>query len=103
MTDILEAHASLVARILDGEGWAPRSQPKAAYDNAGLKEPLDAFVDKIATHCSDITDGDFNGLRAAGLTEDQVFEIAVCSAVGQAARQYQRALRALEAAAQEDR
>jgi hypothetical protein len=34
----------------------------------------------------------------SGLSEDQVFEIVVCSAIGQATRQYDGALAALEAA-----
>jgi hypothetical protein len=37
-------------------------------------------------------------VRAAGLSEDQVFEIVVCAAVGQADRQYRAALDALEKA-----
>lgn len=103
MTDILEARERLVARILDGDGRASRSQRKGAFENAGLEAPLAAFADKVAAHSRDITDADFHGLRAAGLTEDQIFEIAICSAVGQATRQYERAHRALEAADREGR
>lgn len=102
MTDILEARRRLAARIVDGDGRAPRSQRKGAFENFGLEGPLAAFADKVATRARDVTDADFDGLRAAGLSEDQIFEIAICSAVGQATRQYQRALRALEAAAEED-
>jgi hypothetical protein len=36
--------------------------------------------------------------RVSGLSEDQVFEIVVCAAIGQATRQYDTALAALEAA-----
>lgn len=102
MTDILEARRRLVARILEGEGRAPRSQRQGAFEHAGLEAPLAAFADKIAKYPRDITAADFDGLRAAGLSEDQIFEIAICSAVGQATRQYERALRALEAAVRKD-
>jgi hypothetical protein len=37
-------------------------------------------------------------VKQSGLSEDQVFEIVVCAAIGQASRQYNAALGALEAA-----
>jgi len=39
-----------------------------------------------------VTDDDIAAVRAAGLTEDQIFEIVVCAAIGQANRQYTSAL-----------
>jgi len=45
------------------------------------------------------TDEDITAARASGISEDQIFEIAVCAAVGQATRQYETAFAALEAAA----
>ena len=37
-------------------------------------------------------------MKESGLTEDQIFELVVCAAVGQATRQYESALEALAAA-----
>jgi hypothetical protein len=37
-------------------------------------------------------------MKASGLSEDQVFELVVCAAVGQSARQYETALEALDQA-----
>jgi alkylhydroperoxidase/carboxymuconolactone decarboxylase family protein YurZ len=40
-------------------------------------------------------------VRASGLTEDEVFELVVCAAVGQATRQYEAALAALQDASED--
>ena len=49
-------------------------------------------------HAYRVTDDDIAAARASGLSEDQVFEIVVCAAVGQATRQYDAAMAALGAA-----
>lgn len=49
-----------------------------------------------------MTDEDIAAARAPGLSEDQIFEIVVCAAIGQAMRQYDTALAALEAATEKD-
>ena len=49
-------------------------------------------------HAYKVADEDIAAAMASGLKEDEVFEIVVC-AVGQATRQYDTALAALEAAA----
>jgi hypothetical protein len=98
MTDIREARKALLKRILEGDGKAPHSQRRAAFDNAGLAEPLSTLIDKVAKHAHKVTDQDFAAAKASGLSEDQIFEIVVCAAVGQATRQYDAALAALHAA-----
>ena len=45
-----------------------------------------------------MTDGDIAAVRAAGLSEDQIFEIVICAAIGAANRQYERAIVAVETA-----
>jgi alkylhydroperoxidase family enzyme len=55
-------------------------------------------VEKIAKHAYKVTDQDLAAVRSAGFSEDQIFEIAVCAAIGQASRQYDTALAALAAA-----
>jgi len=41
-------------------------------------------------------------VTASGLSEDQIFEIVVCAAIGQATRQYDTALAALAAATERE-
>jgi hypothetical protein len=102
MVAINQAHRALVARILEGEGKASHAQRRAAFDNAGLTDPLGMLIDKVARHASKITDEDIAGARASGLSEDQIFEIVVCAAIGQATRQYETALAVLKAATEEE-
>ena len=98
MSDITSLHSALVSQILEGEGQASPEIRRAAFDNEGLAEPVRTFVDKVAHDARVVTDADIGTLRQAGLSEDQIYEIVVCAAVGQATRQYQNALAALSAA-----
>ena len=98
MSDIRQARKALARRILEGAGKVSPSERRAAFQNSGLAKPLAALVDKVARHAYRVTDEDITGAKLSGLTEDQVFEIVVCAAIGQATRQYDTALAALEAA-----
>jgi hypothetical protein len=98
MSDIRQARKALVRRILEGAGKAPPSERQAAFNNSGLAEPLGTLVDKVARHAYRVTDEDTTAAKVSGLSEDQVFELVVCAAIGQANRQYNTALTALEAA-----
>lgn len=95
------AHEALVRRILEGEGHASHAHRRAAFDNAGLSAPLSTLVDKVAMQPTRVADNDIAAARASGLTEDEIFELVVCAALGQATRQYETALEALAAAATE--
>ena len=98
MSDIREARKALTSRILEGDGKASPSERRAAFNLTGLAKPLGTLVDKVARHAYRVTDEDIAAARESGLSEDQVFEIVVCAAIGQATRQYDTALAALEAA-----
>ena len=98
MSDIRRPRKALERRILEGAGKASPSDRRAAFNNSGLGEPLGALVDKVARHAYRVTDEDIDAARASGLSEDQVFEIVVCAAIGETARLYDTALAALEAA-----
>ena len=98
MSEIREARKALVRRILEGDGKASLSERGAAFNNSGLSEPVGTLVGKVASHPYTVTDEDITALRVSGVSEDHVFEIVVCAAVGQAARQYDTAFAALETA-----
>jgi alkylhydroperoxidase family enzyme len=89
------AHRALVTRILEGDGRASRAERRAAFENAGLAEPLCTLIDKVARRPARVTDGDIAAVLASGESEDQLFELVVCAAIGQATRQYETALEAL--------
>ncbi|WP_409437165.1 hypothetical protein [Mycobacterium sp. SMC-14] len=95
MSDITELHRALLGRVLGQGGTAPLGLRRAAYDNAGLEEPIGTLVDKVALRSYSVAEQDIAAVGAAGLSEDQIFEVVVCAAVGQATRQYTSALEAL--------
>lgn len=98
MADIREGRAALVRRLLEGAGTTGTAERRAAFNNSGLEEPVAGVVDKVARQAWRVTDEDIAALRSSGRSEDQVFEIVVCAAVGQANRQYETAMAALAAA-----
>lgn len=89
------AHKALVTRVLEGDGRAEREVRRAAFENVGLTEPLRTLIDKTARQASRITNEDITNVEAQGLSEDQIFEMVVCAAIGAATRQYETALSAL--------
>jgi alkylhydroperoxidase family enzyme len=102
MTNITRTREVLIMRILEGDGQASHAQRRAAFDNKGLADPLKTLIDKVAKHAHRVTDEDIIAARASGLSEDQIFEMVVCAAIGQAGRLYDTALAALEAATKEE-
>jgi hypothetical protein len=98
MPDIGQARKGLTVRVLEGDGRSSRSERRAAFDNSGLAAPLSTLVDKVVRHAYTLTDEDIAAAKVSGISEDQIFETVVCAAIGQATRQYDRALAALEAA-----
>ena len=101
MAEIAQLHRELVARMLEGNGKATAELRRAAFENADLNEPIRTLIEKVANHAYRVTDEDVAATRAAGLSEDEIFEIVICAAVGQASRQYTSALAALASATKE--
>ena len=99
MSDITRARKALVARILEGDGRASHAERRSAFNNAGLPEPLNRLIEKVADRAYTVTDEDIAAVKASGFSEDQIFEIVVCAALGQATRNYETALAALGAVA----
>ncbi|MEV0659938.1 hypothetical protein ACIBI3_03335 [Actinomadura luteofluorescens] len=89
------AHRALVDRVLNGEGKASAQQRARAFGNDGLSPPLDELIGKVVDSPAQVTEADLAAAKASGLTEDQVFELVVCAAVGQSARLYEAGLAAL--------
>ena len=98
MSDIKQARKALTKRVLEGVGKASLMQRQAAFNNSGLEGPLRVLVNKVARNAYTVTDEDINAARLSGVSEDEVFEIVVCAALGQATRQYDMAHVALGAA-----
>jgi alkylhydroperoxidase family enzyme len=100
MSDIETAKRGLVQRLLEGEGQASRALRVAAFgdDRSALPESMRVLAEKIITQPSKVRDEDIQAARSAGVTEDELFELVVCVAVGEATREHETALAALDAA-----
>lgn len=92
--------AELVARVLDGDGRATREMRRAAASEADDGLPLEArpVIAKIRRHAYKVTDEDVAALRAAGLSEDQIYELTIAASIGVAERRLARAKEVLDAA-----
>ena len=88
----------MMRRAIEGPGKASVADRRAAAANAGVPEALVHFIDKVTRHAYKITDEDVEHLKRAGIAEDAIFELAVCAALGEASRQLDAAMAALDAA-----
>ena len=68
---------------------------RAGQEAGSLPAPLRAYVDKVALHAYLVTDDDIAALRAAGYSEDAIFEITLSAAVGAGAARLERGLAVL--------
>ena len=93
------AHQALVDRVLNGEGKASPELRARAFSDADLPPPLHELIDKVAMRPTQVTDADFAAAKAAGFSEDQLFELVISAAVGQSARLYDAGLAAMADAA----
>ena len=100
MSNIAQQRNALIKRIVDGDGRAEQNLRRSAFEGRG-PEGANALVDKVTKHAYRVTDEDIAAAKAAGFTEDQIFELVVCAAIGQANRQIENALAALEEATKE--
>jgi hypothetical protein len=83
-------HRALVDRVLNGDGRASAEERARAFRNEGS-----ALAGKVVASPAQITDADFAAAKAAGYTDDQLFELVICAAVGQSDRLYEAGLAAL--------
>ena len=89
---------SIEQRILTGPGMAPPELRAKAFADSDLPEPLARLLDNVARRSFQVTNADFAAAVAAGFSEDQLFELVICAAVGESSRLYQAGMAALEEA-----
>jgi hypothetical protein len=83
-------------RVLGRKGQVSPDERLRAFSNTGVAEQWRSLVEMVASRSSQITDRDLDAVKAAGYSDDQVFELIVCAAVGEATRQYESGLAALD-------
>ena len=55
-------------------------------------EAMNAYLGKVREHAYKVTDADVEALKAAGLTEDAIFEQTVATAIAQGLRRLDKAM-----------
>lgn len=94
---VLEADGATSAglrRAVEARAAAHAGRP-AGGELEAVPEPVATFVDTIARHAHRATDADVAGLRAAGYSEDAVFEIMAAAALGAGLGRLERGLSVL--------
>jgi hypothetical protein len=89
-------------RVLRGPGVTPPEARQDAFHNTGPDGPVQQLIDRVAQHAWTVTDEDVEAAKRAGASDDELFELVVCAAIGQASRQLDAALAAVQAALAED-
>jgi hypothetical protein len=97
MTDIEASRRALVTRILEVPATTDPSARRTAFDAGGTAEPMQGLLEKVRSSAHAIEREDIARVRASGATEDEIFELVVCAAVGRATRRHEAAHAALEA------
>jgi alkylhydroperoxidase family enzyme len=100
MANIDDHRKTLIARVVDGAGRATSEHRRAAFAGSG-PDAARGLIEKVTKHAYKVTDQDIAAAKAAGLSEDEIYELVVCAAVGQANRQLESALAALTEATKE--
>jgi hypothetical protein len=103
MPDHSALFAAVRRAILDGNGTSTGAARARAFEGEGEAGAVAAYVAKVKNHAYRVTDEDVAAMRAAGLGDDEIFELSVAASVGQASRQYDAAVKALDAALEKRR
>jgi hypothetical protein len=81
--------------VFEGPGRADPALRRSAGTGEGLAEPWLSYTAKIRNEAWSVTDSDIANLKAAGHSEDEIFEMTVAAAVGASLRTLDAGLRAL--------
>jgi alkylhydroperoxidase family enzyme len=60
-----------------------------------LPAPLAGYIDKVRRHAYRVTDEDVAALRAAGYSEEAIYDLTVAAAAGAARERFEAGMRAL--------
>ncbi len=95
---VTKLRARATETVRDGAGKTSPTRRRAAFDNTNVEEPARALIDKVANTAWKVSDEDVAAAKAAGLGEDEIFELTIAAAFGQATRQLTSALAAVDQA-----
>lgn len=91
----------VIERVLHARGRSNGDDRRAAFDN-DRDAPAARLISNVANHAYRVTTEDVESAKRDGLSEDAIFELVVCAAIGQAERQLASALAAVDEACEAD-
>lgn len=89
---------AILRRVLDGPAVSLPATRRAAFDNRDLPDPTRELIDTVTHHAWLVRDDHVRQALSAGASEDEIFELVVCAALGQSMRQHRAAMAALDLA-----
>ena len=106
MDDAVARHADLVAAlrraVFESAGETDPAIRQAAGAGNPLPDPWGSYADKVRDHSYRVSDADIAALKAAGRSEEEIFEITVAVATGAALRRLDAGLRAVREEAERE-
>jgi hypothetical protein len=81
--------------VLESPGRTEPAVRLAAAEGSSLPTPVDSYILKVRDQSYRITDRDIDTLTAAGVSEDEIFELTVAAALGAAMLRFDAGMRAL--------
>src|SRR5438105_3391255 len=87
--------AALFEHVTTAPGVLTAAERRAAAEGLSAAPELAAYFDKVRKHAHRIDDAEVAALRAAGHSDDAIYEGSVAAAVAAGDERYQAALRAL--------
>jgi hypothetical protein len=91
-----DARRRVIDRALTGSGVSSSASRRAAFDNQETDPRVSHLVQAVAAGAWAVTDEDVARPLQAGVAEDEIFELVVCAALGQAQRQLDAAMRVVD-------
>jgi alkylhydroperoxidase family enzyme len=82
-------------RVTEGPGKLSAGVRRAAASGQGVPEEARAYTDKVRRHAYKVVDRNIADLRAAGWSEDQIYELTIEIAMGEGMSRWQHARRVL--------
>ena len=98
MAEFDEVRHRVIARAVQGRGLSTPAARRAAFDGEAVDPRVAALLEKVRVQAWEITDQDVRAALDSGAGEDEIFELVVCAALGQAQRQLDAACHALDRA-----
>ncbi len=64
-------------------------------DAESIPDDLRAYIDKVALHAYQVTDGDIEALKASGYSEDDIYELTLAASTGASLARFDAGMAAL--------